>query len=88
MSEREKQPLGRAGRHRGATFSVDPTKDRRVVRERWTPLDGDGGDLRPRAIPERAPSSPEAPPGQTDAEPGGEEGLVPVGKEETSALPC
>ena len=35
-------------RRRPPCFSVDPTLDRQVRRERWIPLEDDGGDLRPR----------------------------------------
>jgi hypothetical protein len=35
-------------RTRPPCFSIDPTLQRQVRRERWIPLTDDGGDLRPR----------------------------------------
>lgn len=35
-------------RNRPPSFSIDPTLQRQVRRERWIPLTDDGGDLRPR----------------------------------------
>lgn len=35
-------------RFRTPGFSTDPSRRRDGSRERWTPLEDDGGDLRPR----------------------------------------
>lgn len=35
-------------RNRPPSFSIDPSHLREVIRERWSPLTDDGGDLRPR----------------------------------------
>jgi hypothetical protein len=35
-------------RNRLPSFSIDPTRQREGIRERWSPLTDDGGDLRSR----------------------------------------
>jgi hypothetical protein len=59
-------------RTRPPSFSIDPTLDRQVRRERWIPLSDDGGDLRPR----RGVEDPEAA--------AREEGNIPVLREEST----
>jgi hypothetical protein len=41
--------------HRRSSFSIDPSHLREVIRERWSPLTDDGGDLRARRCDEPEP---------------------------------